>query len=53
MALPKALALLSETDLSLLEQAAVFRIAAETCTQAQQVQEMARLFQQHRKGGMS
>lgn len=38
---PKALAGLVDTDLSLVEQAAVFRLAAEACTQAQLMLELA------------
>ena len=38
---PKALAGLLDTDLSLIEQAAVFRLAAESCTQAQMLIEMS------------
>lgn len=39
--LPKALAALADTDLSLIEQAAVFRLSAEACTQAQMLLEVA------------
>jgi hypothetical protein len=38
---PKALAGLMDTDLSLIEQAAVFRLAAESCTQAQMLIELS------------
>lgn len=37
---PKALSALLDTDLSLVEQAAVYRLAAEACTQAQMAAEL-------------
>lgn len=38
---PKVIAALAETDLSLVEMAAVCRVAAEACTQAQILQEVS------------
>lgn len=46
--LERALRALSETDLSLIEQAAVFRLAAETCTQANIISEVATIMAKNR-----
>ena len=43
-----ALKALAETDLSLIEQAAVFRLAAETCTQANIISEVATIMAKNR-----
>lgn len=45
---PRAIAALAETDLSLLEQAAVLRIAAEACSQAQSLVEIAAIIAKQR-----
>lgn len=47
---PKAIEALRETDLSLVEMAAVFRLAAETCTQGQVLQEIAVAIARSRTG---
>lgn len=45
---PRVLAALAETDLSLLEQAAVLRLAAEACNQAQGLVEIAAIIAKQR-----
>lgn len=46
---PKALASMLDTDLSLVEQAAIFRLAAEACTQAQIMVELTHAIAKGRK----
>lgn len=47
---PAVLKPLSETELSLLEQAAVLRLAAEACTQANVIAEIAQAMARNRGG---